>query len=51
MKEVNEFAFACYDFSNVFPAPVFVMKVKDPKHVAASFIRLKLCSHLPTLST
>jgi len=39
MREVNEFAFACHDFSSVFPAPVFVMKVKDQKHVAASFIR------------
>ena len=39
MWEVNDFDFSFCEFSSVFPASVFVMKVKDQKHVAASFIR------------
>ena len=39
MREVNDFDFSFCEFFNVFSASVLVMKVKDQKHVAASFIR------------
>jgi len=39
IREINEFDFACCDFSMYFLLPISIMTVKKSEHVAAPIIR------------